>query len=282
MTITSLATHRQKIRSGLELAYYDSLGASQQTGPKVQKDAEEAIVLLHGYCGSSAYWHALQPLLQRAGRVIIPDLRGHGASEAPVDEVYAMESFASDLDQLLEGIGVKRAWLFGHSLGGYVTLAYAEQYAERLSGLGLIHSTAWPDSVVAQQNRDKAVQEIRSEGIAPFVTGLVPKLFAPVNKERLKEEVERAITIGKGTSPHGAAATALGMKDRKDRRVILEQWNKPLLLVAGEQDGIIAADKTFSVDGAHVKQELLKHCGHMSMVEAPTVLSNVLKDFIDA
>src|ERR1700730_12546520 len=104
----------------------------------------EALVLLHGLCGSSAYWEKVLPSLSEQYRVIAPDLRGHGHSGIS-EEPYPMELMAHDIAELLEKLQIPQAILFGHSLGGYVTLAFAEFYPEKLHAISLIHSSGFPD-----------------------------------------------------------------------------------------------------------------------------------------
>jgi 3-oxoadipate enol-lactonase len=274
MTILSLANRTAALPNGFQAAYYDS-----DTGSGMLPE-NTAIVLLHGYCGSSAYWEKIVPQLEELGRLIVPDLRGHGRSSAPEEEIYRMDAFAEDLALLLEELQIDGICLFGHSLGGYVSLAFAESYPDRIKSLGLVHSTAMPDSDEAKQNRDKAANAIREGGIRPFVEGLVPKLFAPSHRESMADRVTRMIEIGTGTSPAGAAATALGMKERPDRRGVLERIDVPKLLVAGSEDGLIPAEKTFTAEGPEVTRELLEGCGHMSMVEKPSALSERIAAFV--
>src|SRR5690606_38902363 len=137
---------------------------------------KQVIVLLHGYCGSSAYFSKLAPLLAERYRLLIPDLLGHGQSTPLEQETYRLEEQASFIVQWLQGIGVHEAYMFGHSLGGYITLALAEQQPELLKGFGLIHSTALPDSEQAKQNRELAIVKVQEQGVQAFVDGLVPKL----------------------------------------------------------------------------------------------------------
>lgn len=268
----SLANEHIQLPNGQQLAYYDS-GTGEQGKP--------AIVLLHGFCGSSAYWEEVVPALEKHGRVIVPDLRGHGRSSASDESPYAMELFAGDLLALLEKLNIERICLFGHSLGGYISLAFAEQHAEKLASFSLVHSTAKPDSEEAKGNRDKAAAALLENGIRPFVEGLVPKLFAPAHRDSMKQVVTHITETGYEASAAGAAATALGMKARPDRTAVLEQLNMPILLVAGSEDAIVAPANTFSVDGPHVTQVLLEGSGHMSMVESPAELSEALIAFIN-
>jgi Predicted hydrolases or acyltransferases (alpha/beta hydrolase superfamily) len=270
MSKHSIADRSVVVHNGeLTIAYADTM---PEGGAKVN------VVLLHGYCGSSAYWERIVSLLSKAGaRVIVPDTRGHGNSSAPVSSAYAMETLARDVLALADALQLEQIVLLGHSMGGYTALAFAEQYPSRLSAFGLVHSTGLPDSDAARENRDRTVQKIEEQGIPTFVEGLVPNLFAPNASAEL---VARAIEIGYGTSAQGAQASALGMKARPDRRSTLETSALPLLLVAGVQDGIIPVERTFTTDRAGVSQVLLESAGHMGMLEAPEELAEGILQFL--
>lgn len=257
---------RVELKNGVKVAYQDA-------------GSKEPLVLLHGFCGSSHYWQKVIPQLAESFRVIAPDLRGHGESSAP-DGVYTMEQLAEDLALLVEELGLSRIHLFGHSLGGYATLAFAEKHADKLAGYGLIHSTPFPDDEAAKSNRDKGAQSITENGMEPFVKALVPKLFAPAHVSTMPEEIRLAKEIGLSTDPTGAKQTLKGMRDRVDRQHVLEQTRLPVLLVAGEEDQIIPAAKTFVVDGPLVRQVLLPGAGHMGMLEAPEDLVAAIVRFL--
>ncbi|MDQ6420084.1 alpha/beta hydrolase [Paenibacillus sp. LHD-117] len=259
----SIANGSVTLASGLELAYYDS---------KETNGEAPALVLLHGYCGSSSYWEQVAGELSRVARVIAPDARGHGLSAAPADEIYAMEAFAGDVEELLSRLGIDKAVMLGHSLGGYITLAYAERYGSRLAALGLIHSTPLPDSDAAKANRDKAVRAIEQEGVDAFVEGLIPKLFAADRIGELEAKVARGKEIGRATSQHGAAATARGMKERPDRSGVIRDAVLPVLIVAGAKDGVIPPASAFAAAGSRTTTVLLEQAGHMSMMECPDEL----------
>jgi len=270
----SIADARIASGSGGELAYLSRGRKRRETDP--------AVVLLHGFCGSSAYWEETLPHLDGTGMYIVPDLRGHGLSDAPAGDMYAMEDFADDLRRLLDGLGEREAIVLGHSLGGYITLAFAEKYPDRLKGFGLIHSTALPDTEEAKAGRDRTAARLLAEGAAPFVSELAQRLFAKENLERMPEKVERAIAIGLGVSAAGAARTALGMKARPDRSDLLRNASVPVLLVAGEGDAIAAPERTFlDIDGPNVSRALLDGCGHMSMMEAPARLAEIIAGFAE-
>jgi 3-oxoadipate enol-lactonase len=254
--------------NGIVLAYEDQ-GSGQP------------LVLLHGLCGSSAYWEKVLPSLSEQYRVIAPDLRGHGQSGIS-DEPYPMELMAHDIAELLEKLHIPQAILFGHSLGGYVTLAFAEQYPEKLHALSLIHSSGFPDDEKGKANRDKAIEGIRENGIEPFIDGMTPKLFAAEHIETMKPTVEHIRQIGAATNPNGAMNVLAGMRDRIDRNQVIADALFPVLLIAGEADQIIPLEKAFAVQGDHIKQVKLADAGHLSMQEQPEALIEQILEFADS
>ncbi|MGG6313949.1 alpha/beta fold hydrolase [Paenibacillus macerans] len=257
----------------------DKITVNGSTIAYEQQGQGETVVLLHGFCGSSAYWEKVQPLLADQYQVIAPDLRGHGGSHAPLG-AYSIEQMADDVAGLLEALGIAKYTLLGHSMGGYVALSLAQRYASRLNAYGLIHSTGFPDSDEAKEKRVQAVSLIRSEGITKFVDGLVPGLFSPDTVDKLQSEVDRVKEIGYRTPPQGAAGAALAMRERADRRDVMDDPVLPLLLVAGENDAVVPMARLFTAEGPHVTKAVIKGAGHMSMYEAPEQLYAVLSDFL--
>ncbi|UNK17792.1 alpha/beta hydrolase [Paenibacillus sp. N3/727] len=239
----------------------------------------EPVILLHGYCGSSSYWEQVLPYLN-GYRVIVPDLRGHGRSDAPVGP-YTIEQMADDVLLLMDELDIQKSTLLGHSLGGYITLSFVQRYTSRLNACGLIHSTGYPDSDEAKEKRVKAVSVIQGEGITNFVDGLIPGLFAPEMENRKPECIQKAKEIGYLTPPQGAIGAALAMRERPDRRDVLSSTTLPVLLVAGEKDGLIPSERVFTTDHSNVTQSVIKEAGHMSMMEEPEELGKVIHSFLD-
>jgi pimeloyl-ACP methyl ester carboxylesterase len=235
------------------------------------------LVLLHGFCGSSRYWEKVIPELSKNYRVIAPDLPGHGNSTI-LEENYKIEDIADLVKNLLDELNIHQVTMFGHSLGGYITLAFAEKDSERLNGFSLIHSTAFPDSDEAKQGRVASAEKVRKEGIHSLIDGLVPKLFSPDTSD--EKSFETVKEIGYKTSPTGAISTLMAMKDRTDRNSVLEGTQLPVLLIAGEKDQIIPSEKTFSVSKSNIKHSLINDSGHMSMYENPKVLISEIKKYL--
>ncbi|GKU76245.1 alpha/beta fold hydrolase [Paenibacillus sp. L3-i20] len=267
----TIATDVLQLGNGVEISYYDS---------KEDHGSQTTLVLLHGYCGSSAYWDKVVTELSSTVRVIAPDARGHGNSAAPLDDTYAMELFAEDLSLLLDALSVSNVIVLGHSLGGYITLAFAEKHSSKLAAFGLIHSTPLPDGEAAKANRDKAVAALGQDGVATFVDGLIPKLFAADRLDGLEPELKRGKEIGYATSLHGAIATARGMKTRIDRSAIINDSKLPILLVAGAKDNVIPTVSTFVAENSETRKVELAEAGHMSMMECATQLSGEIASFV--
>ncbi|EKN65447.1 hypothetical protein BABA_19951 [Neobacillus bataviensis LMG 21833] len=243
----------------------------------VDQGEGEVIVLLHGFCGSSRYWENVIPELSKSYRVIAPDLPGHGESSIG-NEGSSIEDYADIIKGILELLNVQKVTMFGHSLGGYITLAFAEKYSNHLNGFALVHSTAFPDSEEAKKGRVANVEKVNNEGIKVLIDGLVPKLFSPENVQQ--DYVSAAKEIGYLTSPEGAISALSAMKNRTDRNHVLKTTSLPVLLIAGEQDQIIPAEKTFSVSRDNIQQEIVRNSGHMSMYENHQDLITVMKEYL--
>ena len=239
----------------------------------------DAIVLLHGFCGSHEYWDEVIPTLSENNRVIVPDLPGHGNSTFPKGN-YEIEYMADTVKELMDGLSIEKVTLFGHSLGGYITLAFAEKYEERLAGFSLIHSTAHPDSEEAKEGRDLSIEKVESEGVSPFIDSLIPKLFAPENLKTHSKQIEKAKEIGYQTSQEGAIGMLRAMRNRPDRNHVIKNSQLRSLLIAGDKDQVIPSEKTFSVRKDTVSQALIKGAGHMSMMEKPDVLLSEIQRFL--
>ncbi|MDO3412795.1 alpha/beta hydrolase [Saccharibacillus sp. CPCC 101409] len=239
------------------------------------------VVLLHGFMGSADYWERIVPLLEgHFLRCIVPDLLGHGESDAP-EGPYTIERMADDVNGLLDELGVERAVLLGHSMGGYIALSFAERYADRLKAFGLIHSTPLPDDEAGREKRTAVAERVRREGVRPFVEQSAPNWFAPENARLLGAEVRRVREIGFATLPEGAAGAALAMRERPDRGEVIRRSELPVLLIAGTEDGIAPAEKAFAAKNERTVTRTIEGAGHMSLFEAPQELARQISSFIE-
>lgn len=239
----------------------------------------ETVILLHGFCGSSDYWEKVMPLLDQY-RVIALDLRGHGESGIP-EGGYSIEDMAKDIYYFMDQKQLKDVYMLGHSLGGYVTLSFAQNFSDKLKGFGLIHSTPLPDNESTKDKRTESIDKIDSKGMYSFIDEMVPALFSKDRLEELKEEINKVKEIGYNTSPAGAKETLKAMRSRGDMQHVIENTSLPVLLVAGANDSVVPKEKTFTSDRPHVKKILLEESGHMGIYEEPEKLSYEIKNFIE-
>ena len=243
------------------------------------KGEGKPIVLIHGFAGSKLYWEKVFLSLSEYNRVIAIDLPGHGKSTMGVEK-YSIEDMADLIKGLQNQLGLEKVTMFGHSLGGYITLAFAEKFPQYLNGFSLVHSTANPDSDEAKAGRESNAKKVLEEGLDSFINGLSQKLFSPANSEVNVQDIQTTVKIGMSTSVQGVVSALLAMRDRPNRNYVLEETELPVLLIAGEQDQIIPPDKTFTVNKPNIQQSMIKGAGHMSMFEQPAELVRAMEDFL--
>lgn len=236
------------------------------------------VVFLHGFCGSKAYWSSIEAALKSQVEAYYVDLPGHGDSRTFLKT--SIEEYIELLHTWKKEVGLDQFILIGHSLGGYIALAYAEKYTQDLLGYALVHSTAFPDSEEGKEGRDAGIKKIESEGMTAFIDGLVPKLFDKEFSQNHSEVLYHAKKIGAGTNSDQAIAFLKAMKNRHDRRDVLKKGEIPHLLVAGENDGVIPSYKTFISESPNATEKLVKNSAHMSMYESPEVLSETVIQWI--
>jgi len=175
------------------------------------------VVLLHGYLGSHKIWEQTISHLSKVFRVIAIDLPGHGSTSC-YGYAHSMELMAKCVKAVMDHLRLKKYVIIGHSMGGYVGLAFADLFPDHLKGLCLFHSTAFADSQEKKQDRLRAVSAVKANRNI-YTKNTIKNLFATKNLKYLKDEVSFATKIAKGTSKQGIIAALYGMKDRQSRDI---------------------------------------------------------------
>jgi pimeloyl-ACP methyl ester carboxylesterase len=241
-----------------------------------------ALVLLHGFPLAKETWDAQARALAACARVIRFDLRGLGTT-APTPGPYLMEQLASDLAAVLDALGIERAAVAGHSLGGYVAFAFYRMFAERCSGLGLVCSRANADDQATARGRFALADRIEREGSEPLVEAFVPRYFAPPVYRERPDLVGRARAIVRGTDARGAAAMLRGMALRVSSEDLFEEIDVPLRVVAGSEDTLAPLERAHEIVAAVRGAQLdLLDCGHFPLYEAPDALAASLERLLAA
>jgi pimeloyl-ACP methyl ester carboxylesterase len=242
------------------------------------RQGSNAVVLIHGFPLARAIWDAQRAALAASSFVICPDLRGAGASSVP-EGPYLMETLAADIAALLDAFAIERATLVGHSMGGYVALAFARMFIERVARLALISSRLAADTPEqAAARRTLATRVERERNIEPVVQAYLPRLFAPQTTAQRREVVERAYAIARRNDALGAAATLRGMALRASSEDIAGDLDVPALVLAGACDQIVPIEE-FHAMAERFPQGELAVCdssGHLPMLEQPECVNAIL------
>lgn len=241
----------------------------------------DAIVLIHGFPLARDIWDYQAQELARNALVIRPDLRGMGRSSVP-EGPYLMETLAGDIAAILDAIGVERASIAGHSLGGYVGMAFCRMYSERVARLALICSRLQGDTPQAAQGREELADRAEREGIGVVIDAYLPRLFAPSTFAAAPAVIARAREIARRNDARGAAAMLRGMAQRVDATDIAEELSMPVRIIAGSQDQVVPAVESDSMAAAFPNARLhrLEGSGHVPMMEEPGALTRLLIDFL--
>ena len=239
----------------------------------------KCIFLIHGYLETRKVWSGFAERFTGTFRVIAMDLPGHGDSGV-WGEVHLMEDLAGAARDILEAEAIDRTFLVGHSLGGYVAMAFAELYPERLSGYCLFHSSCFADTEEKKQNRDREIHVIRCGKKRQIINTSIPKMFADSNLKPMEEKVERVKQIAMGNSEEGIVALLNGMKQRPDRTGILRNDKLPLLLIGGMKDNYIPEEVFEKLTDLAPRASVLRleHSGHMGFLEEPGPAARAIRE----
>jgi 3-oxoadipate enol-lactonase len=240
------------------------------------------LLFVHGYPLNHRMWDPQIQGLAEVARVLAPDLRGHGDSQA-VPGPYSVDLFADDLAAFLDALGVRqKIVLCGLSMGGYIVFAFYRKYAARLAGLILTATRAGADNPQARLGRDQSAELARQQGVNAIVEAMLPKLVAPVTYQTRPELVEQVRQIMAATSLEGVLGDLIALKERPDSTPTLAEIAVPTLLLPGTQDQIIPLQEAelmrAGIRGARL--ELIPDAGHLTNLENPAAFNAAVRAFL--
>jgi pimeloyl-ACP methyl ester carboxylesterase len=238
------------------------------------------LILIHGFCEDKSLWQPYVESLSAKYRVLCPDLPGFGQSSADVTG-FTINDWGLRLKNWADDLGLRKPLLAGHSLGGYVALAWLAQYPESSSGLAMFHSTAFADTPERQAGREASIARIKEAGSEAFVRALIPGLFANNNCERLRAEIGSLVANALQIAPEVLCATLSAMKNRPDRSNLLGRLTVPVLYIIGKEDSAVpfASSMEQCALAAESHVLILNNVGHMGMLEAPECCLSTLQHF---
>jgi 3-oxoadipate enol-lactonase len=240
------------------------------------------VVLLHPFPVHHEFWLPVAQTLQGRYRLILPDLRGHGASgigEGPA----TMEKHAADISAVLDDAGVGRAALVGVSIGGYILFEFLRRHLDRFEALVLCNTKAQADTPEARAARLQAAADVLEGGSEPFLQSMLPKLMGKSTHAARPDLVQAALRMMRTMSAEDLALVQRGMAARPDSIATLALVKIPALILAGEEDGLIGMGEAEvmqkNISGSILK--IIARAGHYSPWEQPAEVGKLLRQFLD-
>lgn len=237
-----------------------------------QRGKGTPLVLIHGYPLDHSIWDGVVPLLEDDFGLVVPDMRGFGESTA-VDSPYTLTDMAGDFASLLDALGIEKAMLAGHSMGGYVALAFAKAYPNRVNGLALVSSQAAGDTPERKEGRYKTAKDVMEKGVRLVAETMTDKLSPD---QRVRDYL-RPLIEKQGAA--GVAGALKAMAEREELTPFVGSFEKPLVLIHGDADELVPVDRAREIKAllpsAHLVE--LEGAGHMPMMELPERTASALK-----
>lgn len=241
------------------------------------------MVLLHGYLESGGVWDSFMKLFPAGFRIIVPDLPGHGQSGS-WGKVHSMDDLAAAVKAILDQEKIEKVFLAGHSMGGYVTMAFADLFPSYLSAYALVHSTPFADTDEKRENRDREISLVLCGKKRQIVLVNVPKAFATANLDKMSKQVKLLKAMAMASPDDGVIALLNGMKERPDRTAVLKDPKLPLLLIGGVKDNYIPVDvfEKLAALAPHARILRLENSGHQGFMEEPEKVLEAMLALLDS
>ncbi len=243
-------------------------------------------MLLHGFGETGNVWDQQVEFLKDDFKLIVPDLPGSGESEL-VDNM-SMEGMSEVIRAIFDAEGVAPsgskpdAVLVGHSMGGYITLAYVKKFNKSLRGFGLFHSTALPDKDEKKDVRKKGIEFVRKHGAFEFLKTSTPNLFSATTKAENSELIDVFIRGLHNFSGLALVSYYESMMKRPDTTDLLKTNRLPVLFVIGKYDNAVPMQdilkQAYLPEKSYI--HILHQSGHMGMLEEPLKSNQILKKFL--
>ncbi|HEY4933190.1 MAG TPA: alpha/beta fold hydrolase [Terriglobales bacterium] len=240
------------------------------------------VVLLHPFPLNHHFWDAIVPHLSARFRVVLPDLRAHGDSDAG-DGPVTMTKLADDLERLCRDLDITRATFVGVSIGGYALFEFLRRYRDRVAALVLANTRAGAEAPEGRAARLQIAEKVQREGTATLIDDLLHKLFSKSTLSNRPDIVDAARAMAKQMSSADIAQVQRGMAERADSIASLAAVNVPTLVIAGEDDSVPLSELEMMhqcIAGSHLR--VIPKAGHYAAMEQPAEFGRLLRTFLDA
>lgn len=237
------------------------------------------VVFLHGFLETSKIWNPFISEISQSNRVICIDLLGHGNTGC-LGYIHPMELMAEAVEAVLKHLKIIESTFIGHSMGGYVALAFAERNPNAINGLCLMNSTSKADSEERKQNRDRAILAVK-QNHKTFIRMSIANLFRPKNRSIFHKEIDLIKKDALLMPLQGIVAALEGMKIRKDRAFLLNTSAFEKMMIASKKDPVLnyeaLIDETKNTDVEFIDFP----DGHMSYIENNDIFLQTIMYFIE-
>jgi pimeloyl-ACP methyl ester carboxylesterase len=262
-----------------QLSYFDE-------GNDVANKAQTTLLLIHGFGEDHCIWKNQIEFLSPYYRVIAPNLPGVHCKPLTIHHSHApnIRNYVEVMHELMHSLHIEKYYVLGHSMGGYIGLAFADYYVNHVIGLGLIHSTTFEDSPAKKESRLKVAEFILEHGTQKFLETSTQNLFGNTFKQKYPDKIQDVIDSVSDISPEAMVQFVMAMRNRKSYQNILTESRIPVWMIVGEEDIAVPIEdslpQTQLLPPNHVI--ILKQVGHMGMLEATDQINKVLLGFIQA
>jgi pimeloyl-ACP methyl ester carboxylesterase len=241
----------------------------------------QCVVLLHGLMEDIQIWDDLTKRLSQNFLVVCIDLPGHGKS--PVfDTIHTMDFMAECVKDILTELQVEKCVMVGHSMGGYVMIAFARRFLETLCGICFLNSHALPDSDMALQNRERAIELIQNNK-QEYIAGFMENLFVNENRNRFQPEIKQLTERANKMTADAIIAAHRGMQKRPAGLSVLTDATCPILFIAGKKDNSITIDKIMAqaLLPKHAELLILENVAHIALIEDKQATISTIASFAE-
>ncbi len=242
----------------------------------------KAVMLVHGFGEDGNIWEHQIAFLQKDFLLIIPDLPGSGKSEMLEGNNISIADYAEVLNEILFAENIAQCCMLGHSMGGYITLVFAEKYSSLLNSFGLVHSSAFADTETKISTRKKAIEFTLANGSLAFLKTSTTNLF--YDKEKNKIAIENLIAAGKNFHSNALIQYYNAMITRADTTEVLKTFTKPIIFIIGQYDLAVpftdSMQQTYLPSYAYI--HILHSSAHMGMLEEIEKTNTVLAGFLQS
>ncbi len=249
------------------------------------------LLLLHGFGEDSGVWQYQLPALEQYCKIIRIDWPGSGQSAVEVDSLSEAQKtslcnidfYAHIAKALLDHLGIEQVVVLGHSMGGYITLAFADLYSSCLKGFGLVHSTAYTDTPERKEKRNKAIALMGEFGGYSFLKTSIPNLFASPFRQQEQARVAVLVEAAQQFDTQILQWYYTAIKERPDRTAVLKASQVPVLMIAGEEDTVVPLqDLLQQAQMPHICHLLvLPQTAHMGMWEATEKVNPFITAYLE-